>query len=122
MREIRRARGSRRCGIALALAIAIAAYAQQTGAGIQGRVMDESGAVVPAAVVTITGANGFTRQLSTDGTGAYAIKGLAQGQYVVHVAQPGFARFESPAMELTAGPREMNVQLKLLAAQQRITV
>src|SRR5713226_5769273 len=96
----------------LVLATAIAAYAQQSGAGLQGRVMDQSGAIVPDAVVTVTGADGSTRQLSTDENGAYAVKGLAQGQYVVRVAQPGFAMFESPPIELNAGARVVNVQLK----------
>src|SRR2546427_10532190 len=99
MSEIHRARGCRAWSMAFVLAISIAAYAQQSGTGLQGQVMDESGAVVPAAEVTVTGANGFTKQLSTDESGAYSVRGLAQGQYVMRVARPGFATFESPAIE-----------------------
>jgi hypothetical protein len=40
----------------------------------------------------------------------------------VRIMRSGFGTFESPAIELMAGSRTMNVQLKLQAAQQRITV
>jgi hypothetical protein len=106
--EVQRALRGRGCAMALLLAITMASYAQRSGAGLQVRVTDESGAIIPTAAVTVTGANGFARQLSTDGSGAYAVKGLAQGTYIVRVAQPGFETFESPAIELTEARLQCN--------------
>jgi len=74
--------------MAVLLAITVAAYAQRSGAGLQVRVTDESGAIVLTAVVTVTGTDGVARQLPADGSGAYALKGLPQGKYTVRATGP----------------------------------
>jgi hypothetical protein len=103
-------------------AVALAAQAQQSGA-IRGRVTDESGAVVPSAVVAIAEARGFSRQLLTNESGTYEAKGLAPGRYALRVAKPGFAIFEGQPVELVpAGSVTYDVRLNLESTQQRITV
>ena len=55
----------------LSLVVSTAAWAQAT-AQINGRVTDESGAVLPGVTVTVAQTDtGFTRTVVTDGEGAY---------------------------------------------------
>ncbi len=65
----------------------------QYGAGLQGTVQDESGAVVSGAHVTVTNqATGVSRSaLSTD-SGFYRVTGLAPGAYKIDVETPGFRK------------------------------
>ncbi len=66
----------------------------QTGTGtVRGTMTDDSGAVIPAANVTLTG-NGVTKTAQTQADGTYMFQGLAPGQYTVKVAFPGFAPVE----------------------------
>ena len=65
------------------------APAQSTGV-IRGVMTDDSGAVIPAATVTITG-NGAPRTVQTQADGSYTVPGLTPGTYHVRVSFPGFA-------------------------------
>jgi outer membrane receptor protein involved in Fe transport len=89
-------------GIALTLAIAFAfgfvvatqqpsAYCQETTGGLQGTVKDPSGAVVPKARVTLTGAAQIgSKELVTDASGYYRFANLAPGSYTLVVKAEGF--------------------------------
>src|SRR5580704_19404191 len=69
---------------------ALLVHAQSTGT-ILGTVADESGAVIPAATVTITNkATGATRSLTSNAQGLYSAPALEPGQYEVRVAIQGF--------------------------------
>ena len=57
---------------------------------ITGVVVDETGAVLPGATVTLTGAEGALVTQS-DGNGEYAFAGLSAGTYTVTVALSGFS-------------------------------
>jgi hypothetical protein len=74
----------------IALTIAAPAFAQAT-AQLNGRVTDESGAVLPGVTVTATQTDtGFTRTVVTDGEGAYVMPNLPTGPYRLEVALQGF--------------------------------
>lgn len=70
----------------------VSANAQATGLGvISGVVTDSSGAVVPAAKITVTNmATGVSQSSATNGTGYYEVDALIPGQYKVQVAMQGF--------------------------------
>ena len=57
---------------------------------ITGVVVDETGAVLPGATVTLTGAEGAL-VTQADGNGEYAFAGLSAGTYTVTVALSGFS-------------------------------
>ncbi|MBV9745958.1 MAG: carboxypeptidase regulatory-like domain-containing protein, partial [Acidobacteriia bacterium] len=57
-------------------------YAQPTGGTVRGTVTDNSGAVVPAATVSLTG-NGVERSAQTQADGSYVFQGVTPGQYTV---------------------------------------
>src|SRR5262245_5285499 len=81
------------CGVFLISSFGVRAFAQSsTPAPITGVVVDESGAVVPAARVTATDAKGtIVQATTTDGAGAFALRGLAAGSYSVRVELNLFA-------------------------------
>jgi len=76
---------------ALALAIATFALAQTTTTGdLAGMVTDSSGAVVPAAPVTIKDVNtGETRTVQSNASGAYRFTFLKPGEYQISSSMPG---------------------------------
>src|SRR5437879_13307217 len=75
------------------LAVALFAWSAmaQTGTGtIRGVMTDDSGAVIPAANVALTG-KGVSKTAQTQADGTYTFPNLAPGQYTVNVAFQGFA-------------------------------
>ena len=70
--------------------------AQGTDLGaIRGTVSDVSGAVIPAAKVTVTDlATNSTRETTVNGQGEYQVFGLNEGRYKVTVSAPGLATEE----------------------------
>src|SRR5215467_2446327 len=78
-------------------------HAQTIGstAAISGRVLDQSGQVVPAATVTIKNdLSGVVTTAGTDATGRFSAPGLAVGTYTIEVALPGFKTARSSAFNL----------------------
>lgn len=82
----------------------------QTSTGrIAGTVADSSGAAVPNAAVTITDTQrGTTRNLTTDGVGAYNAPNLLPSHYSVKVESQGFRTVERTGITL-----EVNSQLQI---------
>jgi hypothetical protein len=84
---------SRAC-LLLVLSIAllpVCAWPQSELATVFGTVADPSGAVIPAAQVTIVNQSiGLKRGTVTDMTGQYHLAGLPTGNYVVRAARDGF--------------------------------
>ena len=91
-------------------------------ATLRGLVTDESGALVQKASVTLTGSNGLALAAITDDRGTYVFPRLEPGDYVVSASAPELATAQALRMSLTAGTTTLNLQLKLIAAPQHITV
>jgi hypothetical protein len=78
------------CAIALLLGASALAEAQ-TLAVLQGRVFDNSGAVIVGAPVTVRNpSTGFVRSVFTDAEGRYYVTAIPAGAYEVNVAEKGF--------------------------------
>src|ERR1035438_8386773 len=75
-----------------ALLFVSSAMAQPGTGTLRGTMTDDSGAVIPAANVTLTG-KGVTKSAQTQADGTYVFQGLAPGQYAVRAVLPGFAAF-----------------------------
>lgn len=86
-------RFSKVVGIFLAsLLLILSAAAQETTAGLQGTVKDQSGGVVPNAKVVVTAAMLVgEKAINTDTSGYYRFANLPPGDYTVTVTADGFS-------------------------------
>ena len=76
---------------ALAFLLAAAPAMAQTTATLVGRVTDPAGATVAGASVTVTNTGtDVPIQMTTGGSGDYAVSNLAPGTYRVNIGAPGF--------------------------------
>jgi hypothetical protein len=105
------------------LLLATPAHGQST-ATLSGIVTDPSGAVVPRAVVTVTGiATGTVRTATADGAGLYLVPSLAPGDYRVKVQAPGFGPYTVPRLQLDVDQKTtINAQLSISAEGQTVEV
>jgi Carboxypeptidase regulatory-like domain len=113
------------CILLLAAALTICtALAQQTTGTVKGTLLDDSGASVPAANVTLTGPGSAktvkTAQTQADGT--YTFTGLVPGQYTMGVVFPGFATIAKPVTVAAGQTLTVPVQLNVAAEKQSVEV
>lgn len=104
----------------LALLLAAAGAFAQT-ATLNGQVSDESGALVPGAKVTLTGAGNIVKVATADNNGAYSVPGLAPGAYTVTAGAPDLA-MQPVKITLKTGSQTLNLQLKVASTVQQVTV
>ncbi len=108
----------------LLLMFPLALFAQASGAGLAGRVTDQTGGALPGVSVTATNiATGFNRTVTTAADGGYRFASLQVGTYNVTVGLAGFASVTARNVELNvATERELNFTLKQAAVKEQITV
>jgi len=100
-----------------------ASFAQTSTSSLNGRVVDQTGAVIPQATVTVTGADGKQVSATTDGAGAFAIHGLAPGTYSVTAGAKGFAPFKKDGVTLSAGQNQwLNLPLQVKVQEEKVDV
>ncbi len=105
----------------LLLVSSFTAFGQGTGA-LRGVVTDQSGAVVPAARVTVTGPRGVARTATSGNDGGYTVNGLAAGRYAVRTAAPGLTQAETTSVEVAGATVTLDIGLRLVLEKQEITV
>src|SRR6185295_3298713 len=96
--------------------------AQQTTGILRGIVTDESGALIPAARLTVTGPGGVRKNVQTQADGTYTLVGLAPGNYTVRLVLPGFSPFQQQVNLTGAGTAQLNISLHVQAEKQEVTV
>ncbi len=106
----------------LILAISLGGPIVAETAILHGQVTDESGAVIPAARVTLTADGQPTKTTIADSRGAYAFAGLATGNYLVSASAPQLAMAQPASISLKSGDQTLNLQLKVAVTTQQITV
>jgi hypothetical protein len=80
--------------LVLVLGAAFAVRAQNITASVRGTVVDEQGAAIAGADVTITNADtGYSRSDKSDKDGAYVFQSLPIGRYTLRVGKEGFKAF-----------------------------
>ncbi|HLG97556.1 MAG TPA: carboxypeptidase regulatory-like domain-containing protein [Bryobacteraceae bacterium] len=90
--------------VALVLAITLNAQVDVSSATLKGTVLDPTGAVVPAATITITNpARGFAKTVTSGEDGSYQMPLLQPGVYRVEVVREGFEKAVANQVELTIG-------------------
>lgn len=78
--------------------------AQETTAGMQGSVKDQTGAVVSKAVVEASGTTLIgTRKAESDESGAFRIPNLPPGEYTLTVTAKGFRTYKLGGIKLEVG-------------------
>ncbi len=107
--------------IAVLFALSGAAQAQTAGI-IRGQVTDESGAMIPAAKVTVSTGAGVVKVVTTGGDGSYVVSGLADGTYTVLASSPGLKQVQPTTVEISGGPKTVNLVLLVTLEKQEVTV
>jgi hypothetical protein len=127
MRRSNLLRGFLAAGGLLAFLIACPnpAFSQTAGSGtITGSITDASGAVVPAANVTIRNTDtGIERKTQTSDAGVYTAAFLPPGHYSLEAGKAGFSSVLHKELMLQVGQTlAINVALSVQATQQQVTV
>ena len=85
-------------------ALAPLASAQIPTGTILGGVKDSTGGIVPGATVTATNVGTqYSRSVTTDGSGQYALRLLPVGNYALTVSMPGFKNYSQTGILLEVG-------------------
>ena len=110
---------------AILLLLCVASCFGQAGrAELFGTIQDPSGLAVPRAKVQAEDAATNTRYAATsDSRGQFHLLGLAAGEYVVTIEQPGFHTYHRSGLTLRVDDRtELDVQLEIGEAAQSVEV
>jgi hypothetical protein len=110
--------------ILVAIVLPQFAFSQGTGASIQGRITDESGAALPGASVearqTVTGQS---RTATTDADGSYKISELRVGPYEITVNLSGFTQQTRSGVNLVIGQQaSIDFTLQVSGVSESIVV
>src|SRR6185369_1860889 len=114
----------RRLAVGLLLLFTTTSAWAQATAELNGRVTDESGAVLPGVTVTATQTEtGFTRTVVTEGDGAYVITNLPTGPYKLEVSLQGFRTYVQTGIVLQVGATPtINAQLGVGSLEETVAV
>ena len=110
---------------ALLLAIFSAcAWSQTQLATISGTITDPSGAVIPAAAVTVVNqSTGLKREVLTGTAGEYRFAGLPTGNYTLRIEKAAFQTQVREGIALTsASEATVNLSLAVGGRQEQVTV
>ncbi|PYR80726.1 MAG: hypothetical protein DMF87_08205 [Acidobacteria bacterium] len=103
-------------------AVAVATTSAQGDARFSGTVLDQTGAFVPGAIVTIKNQKtGEVRTVTTNSEGRYAVANLRPSVYTIDASFGSFQPLEYTDMTLAAG-QEFSLDLELHAAGVTETV
>ena len=111
-------------GVVLSLLLVTAVVRAQGTAQLNGKVSDESGAVLPGATVTATQTDtGAIRTAVTDETGAWVIQSVPLGPYKLEIALQGFRTYVQTGivLQVNASP-VINAVLGLGNLAETVTV
>jgi hypothetical protein len=110
--------------VAICLIVFPFAMDPQTTAGLTGTVTDASGAVIPAAKVTLTSSEtGAVREGTTNESGTYEFTALLPGGYKLVIEKPGFARVTRDGIRLEVNQvARIDVALQTGAVSENIEV
>jgi hypothetical protein len=99
-------------------------FAQRDAASLEGRIVDQSGAVIPNASVTATEeSTNFTYKVTSDALGAWTISPVRIGTYRVAVSAAGFKTTVEGPITLDVQQRQrVDVALQLGAVSQHVEV
>ena len=96
------------------------AQSNSSAADLSGTVVDQNGAVVPGATVTVKdSATGLTRTATADESGAYRFIGLPPSDYEITVEAASFKKAVITPVKLTVG-QNAELEIKLEAGRPKL--
>ena len=108
---------------ALLLAFAAPGLAQTETGRVTGLVVDQTGAVLPGATVTLTGTGtGVARTTVTDDAGRYVIANLQPGPYTAKVELSGFTTQTANLVLNVGGSVSIETKLQIAGATETVSV
>jgi len=110
--------------IALLLAAAMTAEAQQGTADLRGRVVDSSQGAIPGVTVTVRNqGSGAFREIVTGEDGSFFVSGMLPGLYRVEAMLDGFRPYARPDVQLAVGrATTLDVVLEVGGLSEAVTV
>ena len=109
--------------ILIGMVLCASAFAQAPAASLSGKVADQTGAVIPQAVVTVTAADGKRTSATTDAAGSFVIHGLTPGTYSVAATAQGFAPLKKDGVTLAAGQTQsLTLPLEVQTKEEKVEV
>ena len=112
------------CALAVALLTADGASAQDFRGAVTGRVMDQSGGVLPGVTVTVTNKEtNVSNNTVTNETGTYSLLYLQPGAYTVSAELQGFKKMSRENVDVRLGDRlEIDFKLEVGRLEEVVTV
>src|SRR6476661_7774949 len=108
--------------VLILIACSGALFAQAPTGHLRGQIVDQTGAVIPGAAVTVKNSSGLVVSATADGAGAYDVKNLAPGKYTVSVTAKGFAP-TAKEVEIGAGQmKQVDIPMVILVKEESIDV
>ena len=106
------------------LSFGLAANAQSgSSTSVTGRVLDQTGAVVPNATVEIRNpVSGFERNTTTDSNGSFNVPNVPFNPYHLAVRGQGFDAYSQDIDVRSVVPVSMNISLKVKGSSETVTV
>jgi hypothetical protein len=89
---------------------------------VRGVVTDDSGAIVPGALVKLTPQTGAVASATTGANGAYVFLNLAPGAYTLEASAPQLSQEQAVRINTVAGTQVVNLRLKVASTKQEIVV
>ncbi len=109
--------------VPLLLVLTSSLSAQTSSGTLRGRVTDPTGAVIPQATVSATGANGQKATAITNSQGAYELKGLSPGSYTVETVAKGFAISTEQNIVISADQaQQFDIGLEIQVQPEKVEV
>jgi Carboxypeptidase regulatory-like domain len=110
-------------GTAFAVALAAPAFAQVQRGVIHGTVHDQSGAVLPGAIVQLTSEVGAPREVAAGSRGDYRFQDLDPGRYTLRATLEGFAPLVRPDIVVEVGASvEIRVEMCIGGVTEELIV
>src|SRR5574341_836764 len=108
--------------LALALGLVPSAWAQFATGNIYGNITDESGAVLPGATISMTGATIGSRSTTAGSQGDFRFLNLDPGAYKLSVALTGFTTVNREVKVVTGTNVNLTFGLKVATVEETVTV
>jgi Carboxypeptidase regulatory-like domain len=109
-------------GVFLSIYLLPALAVQAQNATLHGHVSDETGAVIPGAIVTATNTTGKALSTQSASDGYYSLNALPPGTYRVEAAFSGFAMKQPVAFVAKGQAANLNLVLTVSSVAQQVTV